>query len=709
MPAMCDDPWRFLQEEEEEEGDVGEGVEEEVLEEEPEEVEEAEMLDEGAGVDADSLSMPVDITVAYNALGRKFAEEPAKIALNLSRDGAARAIFVAVGHICWFQDLEPDLVFEVVTVKPWCAYIELKTVDGSAHNFTTQELRSGGSLRVRVGACPLEECAATVLRFQKARPRAGLKLGTLLENMSTEWGINVEIPNGELPPWLEQSSILTTGFSELREDWLVKSSGVQTPLERTIGVIVAPEKRRGTERRQSVLIDELYEKLGDISSQLVGPPLIDIMMMRRWLEASPYFELNGDDVMICTPEPSEETPPVVQGPATPAAPPVALTPTPIPAPPPEPDPKPTLNITDMTPRTEHMDSRDAAPRAGNARDRRYGRAMKVLDELSRLNQDALKLSRDKRRIADECIDGAEGDEDGQMGTTAGQLLEVLNSAPEVAQRLEDEVKAAMRDGALEAGRVRTWQGMISAHRQRIQDLMHLLELPEEQDAGEIVQQLTHNRHAFRDFQRDVLDEVTVALSGANNSVRGSRPHGMQGDTPRDGRGLRDVRDMRDGSDPRDPHRKLRDAHDGRGLRDVRDIRDGRDGRDGRDMHDMRDNGRGWVSDSRSRSSSPPPSDAGEIQLNAPDLYEVKSSEGAWYPATIRRLKRSGRYECDLFGGGCSVLYPNVKPREIRLRRRRGGRSHDRNDRDSRSCDGRAGGRGHSGGHFGGKGPRKGRR
>merc|ERR1712061_117339 len=120
--------------------------------------------------------------------------------------------------------------------------------------------------------------------------------------------------------------------------------------------------------------------------------------------------------------------------------------------------------------------------------------------------------------------------------------------------------------------------------------------------------------------------------------------------------------------------------DSRNIRDVRDARDFRNGRDVRDELDSRDGCRG-KSESQSRSSSLPLSDSNEIQFNMPDLYEVKSSEGPWYPATIRRLKRNGRYEADLFGGGCFVFYPSVKLREIRLRERWGGGPF-RDDRDN---------------------------
>merc|ERR1712107_408367 len=89
--------------------------------------------------------------------------------------------------------------------------------------------------------------------------------------------------------------------------------------------------------------------------------------------------------------------------------------------------------------------------------------------------------------------------------------------------------------------------------------------------------------------------------------------------------------------------------------------------------DSRESGRAWSrsrTDLQSCTLSSASREPKEIKLNLTDLYEVMSSEGTWYPATIRRLKRNGRYEADLYGGGCVVAYPSVKVQDIRLRRHR---------------------------------------
>lgn len=74
-------------------------------------------------------------------------------------------------------------------------------------------------------------------------------------------------------------------------------------------------------------------------------------------------------------------------------------------------------------------------------------------------------------------------------------------------------------------------------------------------------------------------------------------------------------------------------------------------------------------DLKSRSPDPAGGDTVKIRLNIEEMYEVRSSVGDWYPATIRRFKCNGRYEADLFGGGVAVLYPNIKREDIRVRHR----------------------------------------
>merc|ERR1740121_2822482 len=121
----------------------------------------------------------------------------------------------------------------------------------------------------------------------------------------------------------------------------------------------------------------------------------------------------------------------------------------------------------------------------------------------------------------------------------------------------------------------------------------------------------------------------------------------------------------------------------------------------------RGGGEGWEEDRGGRDSCSSRSEGPHSQLNVPDLYEVKSSEGEWYPATILRAKRNGRYEADLFGGRCAVHYPNIKAKEIRLVQR----SHEEGRHDSRSREQRfrADSRGPARDRRGGKGSRKGGR
>merc|ERR1712232_1267104 len=62
---------------------------------------------------------------------------------------------------------------------------------------------------------------------------------------------------------------------------------------------------------------------------------------------------------------------------------------------------------------------------------------------------------------------------------------------------------------------------------------------------------------------------------------------------------------------------------------------------------------------------------GDIRVKVKGLYEVRSSEGDWYAATILRRRRNGRFEAELFGAGVAMHYPSVEPWEIRRLRRTG--------------------------------------
>lgn len=657
----------------------------------------------------DALEVPVEVGVHYTALGRKFPGEPDKIALNLSKEGARRALCVAQGHLCHFPGLDSSLEFRVEAVKPWSAYMELRVSDGTPHGISAQDLRLGGSLRVLVAQCPMEECAVSALRLQRARPKAGLKFSTLADVMATEFDLQLEATGGRLPDWLHASKTLGVTFSELREDWLVKLLPQRTPLERTLEVLLAPEQRGGADRKNVASIGVLGEKLAEVSPQLARPPLGEEPALQKLLETSPYFDVTGEEVRLnLDPPPEEEETADEPSTAVSQPPPLQLQ-----------EPRPPLRSSRPPPtQAPGADEVPAGPRP-NTRDRRYGRAMKVLDELSRVNTDALKLSRDKRRVADECLDGTDGG-------IATQLIEAFRAMPDYASQLEDEVNTATRDGSVDRVRSQEWLLATTSHCQRVRDLLELFERrPDECDAAELTQRLTQARHGLRDFQREVVDEVTEALSGGgapapaapqpprlvDAPASGGRPGG-QGNRPDSREAIREQRP---------PHGRR--PQNGRGGQAVAPST----GNSGRLRADSREGGQGSgptggrrrgqaQDDSKSRSPEPAGGDTEEIRLNIEEMYEVRSSEGDWYPATIRRLKRNGRFEVDLFGGGVAVLYPNVKRQDIRVRRRarpstaghrRGGAASHGDSRDGSRA--RSRGNSRTKGRPSGKGQRRGRR
>jgi len=662
----------------------------------------------------DALEIPVEVGVHYTALGRKFPGEPDKIALNLSKEGARRALCVAQGHLCHFPGLDSSLEFRVEAVKPWSAYMELRTSDGSPHGISAQDLRLGGSLRVLVAQSPMEECAVSALRLQRARPKAGLKFSTLADVMATEFDLQLEATGGRLPDWLHASKTLGVTFSELREDWLVKLLPQRTPLERTLEVLLAPEQRGGADRKSVSSIDVLGEKLAEVSPQLARPPLGEEPALRKLLETSPYFDVTGEEVRLNLDPPQEEE-------ETPDEPSTVSQPPPLQLQ--EPRPPLRSGTTGSRPPPTQAPGSDEVPTGPrpNTRDRRYGRAMKVLDELSRVNTDALKLSRDKRRVADECLDGTDGG-------VATQLIEAFRAMPDYAAQLEDEVNTATRDGSVERTRSQEWLNATTSHCQRVRDLLDLFERrPDECDAAELTQRLTQARHGLRDFQREVVDEVTEALSGGGGPAPTAPQPPRLVDAPTSG-GRNGAHGNR--ADSRETIREQRPPPGRRPQNGRGPLTAPSTGNSGRLRADSREGGqsggpggrrRGQEKQDDSKSRSPPPAggnDTEEIRLNVEEVYEVRSSEGDWYPATIRRLKRNGRYEVDLFGGGVAVLYPNVKGQDIRVRRRarpttagghrRGGPANNHGD----SRDGsRARSRGNSRtkGRPSGKGQRRGRR
>mmetsp|Transcript_40560 Transcript_40560/g.130412 ORF Transcript_40560/g.130412 Transcript_40560/m.130412 type:complete len:733 (-) Transcript_40560:74-2272(-) len=717
--------------------------------------------------DTDATS-EVEIAVHFNALGRKFGTEPDKVALNLSREGAHMALNVAPGHICFFPEIDPGLIFRVESVKPWSAYLELRTVDRAPHNLSVQDLRLGGTLRVRVALHPLEECALSVLRMQRARPQAGIRMDSLLEAMNREFGSDCPPPSndGRPPQWLDRSGIFDATYSEGRRDWLVRWDFALTLLERTAAVLVMPQKRQKVEGQTSLPIDELLGKLVEVSPQLLGAPCGDDALLRKWLQASPCFEVRGENVSVIT---EALEPGVDEGGGRSGGGPLAI------------GEDQQGGSRGSTAQCRHSGSPEGRPsrstgggggssgtpghhgvgpasrshaRRGEApgveavfgagggessavasrgvRGRRFGAAMKVLNELGRLNEESLKLSRDKRWLCaeDEPLD--------ERRSRVGPLADVMFKIRIVADRLLDEVKVALREGAADASIGRMWQDGISQHAKHADELAHRLESAEG-DAPQLMQWLTRARHGLRDFQQDVLDDLMEALSGVRDEgvgggARQSSPPpgavargGGGGGAHRDDRGpplrgsgggdrsrARGEPGGRDRSRDRGEYRGGASGYapwpsDGGGCGGSRNGRDhhrgggeggggGAGGGSGGSRRPSPPMGRDAVGGSggrphgglgrpSSRSSSGgrvPGGETSEVELGVEYMYEVKSSEGPWYLGTIHRLKRDGRYEGDLHGGGCSVHYPSIKRHEIRRARRQAAKRLASSRGDSRA-------------------------
>jgi len=341
--------------------------------------------------------------------------------------------------------------------------------------------------------------------------------------------------------------------------------------------------------------------------------------------------------------------------------------------------RPNKNGAESSRWTGHADSRSlasnstwGATRSATIQNICCTRVLQVVDELGQLTGEALKLSRDKRRVVDDCIEGVAGRGDRANCMPTMELLSVMRSMLAVVQRLDDELMVMIRDDTVDVFKARSWQSAITSHAQQLRDVLVMLESADERAPTDLVQHITAFRHGLLDFEQKLLGGITAALSGMGEGIQAP-----QQPPPTNG-GRRVFHRIRDACE------YSKDARNGRTARGCREARGAGDHRD------SRESGRAWSrsrTDLQSCTLSSASREPKEIKLNATDLYEVMSSEGTWYPATIRRLKRNGRYEADLYGGGCVVAYPSVKAQDIRLRRHWVDCSRNRSMHDSCSRNG----------------------
>lgn len=725
------------------------------------------------------LYKPLEIDVEFTAQGRRSSSAPPDIlTLTLSKEGAESALFLAEGHVCTIPNVESleDMLFEVVSVKPWSSYLELQTCERIPHKLSNQDLADGGHVRVRLGASPVEEAATMAMRLSDMTGKKGLQLDALVQKMQEICDLPEEVfgDGGQTAPdWLAKSTCFAN-WASAKGGRLVKprgpiAEGGRTPLERTVAVLLAPMTRRGPdENADPPGIDALLERLQGVMPQTADerlPPLADRGVFRHFLEASPSLALEeseqGEELVVMADRPRQASPPPTSSGEPPAAPPA----------PPKAEEKtqakeretkgrsqestsanpPARSLREADPlpsstTTSRPATRESAPVKKG--ERRFGKAMKALDELGKLLADSLRLSRNKPRISGSCIGAATGGLSRPDDRVTCDLLEVLEGLPGAIQRCQDELEAAKeQEGdfpARDDGMLDLWSSGLEEHRHRVEDVRQLLVDPgpeAEARTEEIESSLVKVRHGFRDAQREVIDpalaSLTDALRAAGPPGATSAPAGRTG-RPRaeDDRPARDDRPPREERPLREPREELRQRSPRRDLGPPKGKSRGKD-RTGRPADDWealprryeghsnghaphhQDRGaappprrqlsrREWDEDrpqerslgkgggdrfrsnrrapaeSRSRSpvpgkgpSAPPPvppkvpPDAaaltpGEIELNVEGLYEVKSSEGPWYPGVIIRQRRSGRFEADLVGGGCAVFYPSVDISEIRL-------------------------------------------
>eukprot|EP00930_Biecheleria_cincta_P043291 TRINITY_DN29744_c0_g1_i1.p1 TRINITY_DN29744_c0_g1~~TRINITY_DN29744_c0_g1_i1.p1 ORF type:complete len:797 (-),score=146.14 TRINITY_DN29744_c0_g1_i1:24-2414(-) len=723
---------------------------------------------------SEMLYKPLEIDVEFASLGRKLSSAPPDVlTLTLSKEGAERALFLAEGHICMipnFESLE-DTLFEVVSVKPWSSSLELRTCEQIPHKLSNQDLADGGKVRVRLGASPVEEAATMAMRLSDMTGKKCLQLDALVQKMKEICDLPEEVfgDGGETAPeWLAKSTCFAS-WASAKGGRLVKprgpiAEGGRTPLERTVAVLLAPMTRRGPDQNADPPgIDSLLERLQGVMPQTADeklPPLADRGVFRHFLEASPSLSLEeseqGEELVVMADRAGQASPPPTpissgEPPAAPAA--------PSPKDPPKVEEKAqqaretkgrSQESTSANPPARSLREADPLPSSSGrpaTRDtapvkkgeRRFGKAMKALDELGKLLADSLRLSRNKPRISGSCIGAATGGLSRPDDRVTCDLLEVLEGLPGAIQRCQDELEAAKeQEGALPAlddGMLDFWSSGLEEHRHRVEDVRQLLVDPgpeAEARTEEIESSLVRVRHGFRDAQREVIDPALASLTDA---LRAAGPPGATSAPPpgrtgrpraEDDRPVRESReDLRQRSPRRDPgpsKGKSRGKERGGRLADDWEAAPRRyEGHSNghaphhqdraaappprrqlarrewdepayEDRPQERAPGKGGSQarsrrapvESRSRSplpgkgaSAPPPAPPkvppeaaaltpAEIELNVEGLYEVKSSEGPWYPGVILRQRRSGRFEADLVGGGCAVFYPSVDISEIRL-------------------------------------------
>jgi len=644
---------------------------------------------------------PLELDVQYYALGRKLDTAPERLTLNLSKEGAKSALLVADGHLAYLPDLTEGkkVLFQVLSVKPWSAYLELQTCNGKEHGLALQDLKSGGRVRVRVGGSLLEEVALQAIRVPRL-PKAGLSLSSFMSCMKELGGSAMDkyCQSPRPPRWLEISAHFVCRYSDARSEHLIrpiKEAETRTPLECTVRVLLAPMTRKGVPQsyREEALPKLLQRLQAVLPAPASLPPLVDVVAFRRWVEKSPAFEIQNKDIgdgqeeVVCIKASEKDT---INNPGE-------LKET-------KPSPKPEKPKEVQRPAEE--------PEGG--KQPRCRRAVKALDAVRKMHADALRLSRNKGRVAQLCTDeSARGSK--PYENSLGPLLQVISGLPEAVQRLHDELAETAKAGS-ELSELGTWKLTLEEHKKRAEEIKELLCNQTTAGIEEIEENLLRARHRFRDLQQQVLDPGLAVLTGGSISKGHSPPRERsppstgknakgkgkdKGERRRDGKGKDGEKGFANekvsgkgrGSraDSRDTSRRGQGGwwsrshwdYDDWEDQDVRGSGGSRwSGRTPGSRSRSPGHGRKVASTSKFRGDSLHRLQALDIEIGKENLYEVKSSEGPWYPATILRERRSGRFEACLYGGGCAVHYPSVELSEIRRIEHGGKRHSERGERHS---------------------------
>eukprot|EP00929_Paragymnodinium_shiwhaense_P039171 TRINITY_DN2059_c0_g1_i1.p1 TRINITY_DN2059_c0_g1~~TRINITY_DN2059_c0_g1_i1.p1 ORF type:complete len:486 (-),score=140.51 TRINITY_DN2059_c0_g1_i1:84-1487(-) len=309
---------------------------------------------------------------------------------------------------------------------------------------------------------------------------------------------------------------------------------------------------------------------------------------------------------------------------------------------------------EKTAKVDKAAKKDAGSKKQKEQVRRGSTLYEIVDELSSLNYELLKMTRDKRKVVE---DAEEGEQAGDVLGVGIDLIELLRYGPTATSKLPEEVKSLGTDAAF---KVRAeWSAAAKQQEQRLHDFIALLRKPS--GTEDLLKKLTDIRHGLRDFQMEVLDDVGEALHEFEEAEAAKR--------------AKERRKSANGAGENGSSRK----RDGAGAGKDR-------GRSGRGRARAREEEEeeyeyeeyyDYYYAEESRSPTPQPrrgsrrrrSSRDSIRLGVKGLYEVRSSEGDWYPATILKRKQSGRYDAALFGAGISMLYPSVEPWEIRKAKR----------------------------------------